>query len=340
MQMSPGEVWQGQTIQPVLKDWLNMLQEGVPNEDGTVQSFTIPHPSDPNFPSRFQELIPALDSLATSLGWQNGFSTETDIMSIMTAVDSHYNVHGEQVRIQQLERQVVEMEKERDKKYQAMRPRDEDYESKGVEMDSMRGDIERLKSLDLNNNGFVDSWEKQANPEAVETATGLRQGYRDARRATFGAGVTGSTDDRDAQAVTDNTDAGKSYDSVTKWQKRISEVEELIDEAENYGDESKIPEFKAEIVTLREQLEEAREIYNSSTSVSELENDLTIMQKAMSPEQHDRWKAIITDQDELNKYLSGTPFEGNAALFMTTIKDSDRKAETLKIVMNIIESLD
>ena len=93
-------------------------------------------------------------------------------------------------------------------------------------------------------------------------------------------------------------------------------------------------------MTLREQLEEAREIYNSSTSVSELENDLTIMQKAMSPEQHDRWKAIITDQDELNKYLSGTPFEGNAALFMTTIKDSDRKAETLKIVMNIIESLD
>ena len=85
--------------------WLKSIELGTGNGD----SMAIPHPSSLEFQMRLPEIMSQLNSLASSLGWQVPL-TEEDYPQILSAIDAHYNVHGEAVRLQQLE--------EENKKYQ------------------------------------------------------------------------------------------------------------------------------------------------------------------------------------------------------------------------------
>ena len=95
--------------------WLKALEAGT----GTGDAYAIPHPSTRSFNERLPEIMEGLNSIARRVGWQQPI-TEADLPQILAAVDSHYNVEGATMRIQQLEKEIADYEKKEEKYERAM----------------------------------------------------------------------------------------------------------------------------------------------------------------------------------------------------------------------------
>jgi hypothetical protein len=172
----------GSNVVTTYEAWLKMLAEGIPNPDGSISSFTIPHPSAPDFESRKAEILQQIQRIEGMLGWQER-SNGDDMNQIMAAVNNHYSVHGEAIHIQTLQdendklrKQIEELEKlpvdEGGGAQPAMR----------AELESQQEAITEFSAMDIDKSGTIEDWEQKwdqpAHEKRVATAEGQRAGAK------------------------------------------------------------------------------------------------------------------------------------------------------------------
>ena len=338
------QAYTGQVLGTVIRDWLSLLQEGTPTANGAVAPFTIPHPSDPDFLLKLDEVIPALNGIAGSLGWRNGF-TELDKGEIVKAINTHYNVHGEQVRIQELERQVEALERAKE-------------ETKGTpmagayskEIDATRAQVEDIRSVDLNNNGQIDPWEV-ADEGEVRSGEAKRSERRDVRSAMFGKSVKQAREARAESKEELQGDLDRAYKRKINTEKQIDEAKKhtAMQTRKDQTTGKQVPydpvayEEKArEIEDLESKLEreekEWQELASESGRVAESELKLVVSQ--MTPEQKQRWVDIIEGDDDstFNKVAEGTIYESDRDAFLKDLESKKNQNETIKLLMKLVEA--
>jgi hypothetical protein len=288
----------GSNVVTTYEAWLKMLAEGIPNPDGSISSFTIPHPSAPDFESRRAEILQQIQRIEGMLGWQER-SNGDDMNQIMAAVNNHYSVHGEAIHIQTLQDENAKLQKQIEELEQI--PVDEGGGVPPVmraEYESQQVDIAEFSAMDIDKSGTIKDWEQkfdqEAHEERVTTATEQRAGAQAQRSGAARAAKAEESEKKNKQLARIRKDMNLLMDGTS--------TSEGLEELRS-----------------RKQREKVDFSGDDQRKLDQMESDYADLFE-------ERKRLDEPSYEDLMAHLAGTKWEGSAETFADAVEEKDADA--------------
>jgi hypothetical protein len=197
----------------------------------------IPHPSNSDFPMAMEEVMTALDVVAKELGWGQGVSIE-DYSVVEAAVFKFRNVHGEAIELNQMTRENEKLQKQIEKleslNIKAFEPAETvkrmSSQAQQADIASASEDLDKIRSMDRNNDGVVSPEEEVAAQQKQATFDAAKGVVQDNKTRVE------NTANKSAQkeSLAAQKEATKSKN--TKEDRGVARGDRLIELAEKYFD--------------------------------------------------------------------------------------------------------